>query len=73
MTITFVMSYQLAMPKVRKTHTRFLPALLFILPMELLCVLIAAYAKYGVPGIAELIKFDEERALKTGQVMLDSS
>ena len=43
-----------------------MPALLFILPMELLCVIIAAYVKYGVPGIAELIKFDEELALKTG-------
>jgi len=58
MTITFVLYYEKAMP-----------ALLFILPMELLGILAAAYGGFGPNGVSYLVKFDEEKALKTGQSM----
>lgn len=58
MTITFVLVYQKAMP-----------ALLFILPMQLVGVFTAAYGGYGPNGVSYLLKFDEEVALKTGQSM----
>lgn len=41
-----------------------MPALLFILPMELFGVFAAAYFKNGRLGISVLLKFDEEAALK---------
>ena len=43
-----------------------MPALLFILPMELGAVIVAAFLKFGTNGVAYLVKFDEEKALKTG-------
>lgn len=43
-----------------------MPALLFILPMELLGICAAAYFKFGRAGLLVLIKFDEENALKQG-------
>jgi hypothetical protein len=57
-TITFVLYYQKAMP-----------ALLFILPMEMIGIFVAAYQGYGYNGISYLVTFDEEKALKTGQSM----
>lgn len=57
-TITFVLVYKKAMP-----------ALLFILPMQLAGVFSAAYVGYGPNGVSYLVMFDEEVALKTGQSM----
>ena len=54
---------------------RAMPALLFILPMELLGISVAAYIKYGRIGLEQLIKFDEETALKQtpSSVLADST
>ena len=46
-----------------------MPALVFILPMEMLGIFVAAYQGYGRNGISYLVTFDEEKALKTGQSM----
>ena len=53
LTIMFVLYYKRAMP-----------ALLFILPMELICILAVCLHKYGVEGLICLMYFDEELALK---------
>ena len=55
LTISFVLYYQKAMP-----------ALLFILPLEMACIILAAYWKHGLEGVTFLLKFDEEKALKVG-------
>ena len=44
-----------------------MPALLFILPLELIGISLAAFLKYGKAGLQMLISFDEELALKSGQ------
>ena len=46
-----------------------MPALLFILPVEVLGVIAAAYASDGARGVTALVTFDEEEALKTGASM----
>lgn len=43
-----------------------MPALLFILPLEMVSVILAAYWKHGLEGVTFLLKFDEEKALKVG-------
>jgi len=43
-----------------------MPALLFILPMEIVGIFTAAWLKYGRSGILMLIYFDEEQAIKSG-------
>jgi len=50
-----------------------MPALVFILPMEMLGIFVAAYQGYGRNGISYLVTFDEEKALKTGQSMASHS
>ena len=55
LTITVCLWFQKAMP-----------ALLFILPIQTIAVFAACYSKYGKDGVIFLIKFDEEKALKTG-------
>ena len=50
-----------------------MPALLFILPLQLISVFISAYLQFGTPGLAFLLHFDEEKALKTGQSMIESA
>ena len=61
-TITFALVFRQAMP-----------ALLFILPMQLICIFATAYLSYGAAGVTYLVSFDEEKALKTGQQITATS
>ena len=54
-TITVALVWKMAMP-----------ALLFILPLQLVGITGAAYFKNGKEGLRVLLNFDEENALKQG-------